>query len=264
MDFIKKHYEKILLSTVLLGLVGALVFLPVLISRDKQEQEDMKNGIIHGKPTPLPELDLSRQDDILKRLDTSYELDFDTTNKLFNPLEWQKTVDGRIVKVDTGVGPQVAVVEKITPLYFSLSLDSVVTNALGTPPRYMIYVERQASPNPAFRRRTQRFVSTDDPRKDLFTLLQVVGTPENPSELVFKLADTGETAVVSKDKPFQRVDAYMADLKYDPEKLSRTAQRVGADLKFADDDYNIIAINQNEVVLLQQSNQKKWTLRYEP
>jgi hypothetical protein len=31
MDFVKKHYEKILLSVVLLGLVGALVFLPFLI-----------------------------------------------------------------------------------------------------------------------------------------------------------------------------------------------------------------------------------------
>jgi hypothetical protein len=34
--------------------------------------------------------------------------------------------------------------------------------------------------------------------------------------LILKLSD-GETATVSKDKPFQRVDGYSADLKYDPE-----------------------------------------------
>ena len=37
MDFVKKHYEKIILGAVLLGLVGALVFLPVLISGDQQK-----------------------------------------------------------------------------------------------------------------------------------------------------------------------------------------------------------------------------------
>ena len=42
MDFIKKHYEKILLSAVLLGLVGALVFLPFLIFNDRQRLEDIE------------------------------------------------------------------------------------------------------------------------------------------------------------------------------------------------------------------------------
>ena len=35
MDFVKKHYEKILLGVVLLGLVGALVFLPFMIFSDQ-------------------------------------------------------------------------------------------------------------------------------------------------------------------------------------------------------------------------------------
>ena len=40
MDFVKKHYEKILLTVVLLGLVGALVFLPFLIANDQQTVSD--------------------------------------------------------------------------------------------------------------------------------------------------------------------------------------------------------------------------------
>jgi len=39
---------------------------------------------------------------------------------------------------------------------------------------------------------------------------------------------------------------------------------VGADLKFAGDDYNVFAIDENEVILLAHSNQKKYTLRYTP
>ena len=70
--------------------------------------------------------------------------------------------------------------------------------------------------------------------------------------------------VGAADFPFQRVDGYSADLKYDPEKINATGLRVGADLKFAGDDYNVIAIDENEVILLAQSNQKKYTLRYTP
>ena len=35
MDFIKKHYEKVLLGVVLVGLIGALGYLPFKISDEK-------------------------------------------------------------------------------------------------------------------------------------------------------------------------------------------------------------------------------------
>jgi len=97
-----------------------------------------------------------------------------------------------------------------------------------------------------------------------FTLVAVKGPPENPDQLVLKLADTGATNSLSKSQPFRRVDGYSADLKYPPENYSRTGQRVGDHLAFAGDDYNIIAIDKNEVILLAQSNQKKYTLPYAP
>jgi hypothetical protein len=39
---------------------------------------------------------------------------------------------------------------------------------------------------------------------------------------------------------------------------------VGDHLAFAGDDYNVIAIDKNDVILLAQSNQKKYTLPYAP
>jgi hypothetical protein len=53
-------------------------------------------------------------------------------------------------------------------------------------------------------------------------------------------------------------------LKYDPEGKKWQQQRVGAVLKFADDDYIIVAINQDTVILSARSNQKKTTLTYSP
>jgi hypothetical protein len=53
----------------------------------------------------------------------------------------------------------------------------------------------------------------------------------------------------------------MADLHYAPENKHWTARRVGAPLQFNGEDYNIVAINQNEVVLSAKSNGKKWTIK---
>ena len=58
-------------------------------------------------------------------------------------------------------------------------------------------------------------------------------------QLVVKLADTGETATLSKSQPFRRVDGYSADLKYDPEKntsVNAAGLRVGDHLAFAGDE----------------------------
>ena len=89
MDFIKKHYEKVILSLVLLGVVGALVALPFVIAKDKADMEAMAD-IVTPKPKDLPPLDLSAENNILARMQTSYALDLSTTNKLFNPVTWKK------------------------------------------------------------------------------------------------------------------------------------------------------------------------------
>jgi hypothetical protein len=262
MDFIKKHYEKIILSVVLLGLVGALLVLPFLIANDQDRLKTVTETIINERAAPLPPLDLTRQSNVLERLQSPASFDFSTTNKLFNPVEWKKTADGNLIKIKTGNEiVEGAVITKITPLNLVLSFDSVDTN--GTSPRYVIGVEHQAAANPAMRRKQQRYASVDE-KKDAFTITEIKGAPENPDQLVLKLADTGEMVVISEDKPFQRADAYMADLKYPPENKNFPGRREGANISFGGEEYNIVAIHQDEVILSAASNQKRTTLRYVP
>lgn len=261
MEFIKKNYEKIILGAVLLGLVGVLAFMPVMIFYDQQKTKEFSSTISHPKVDPLPPLDLSRQQAVLARLKTPETLDFSTTNKLFNPVLWQKTKNGEVVKA-AGLGPNKAVVTKITPLYFSITLDSVMTNTLGN--RYVLVVENQAAAMPALRHPQRKFVSEKETVKNLFMLAKVVGPTNAPTELDLILADTGQTAKVTPDHPFQRVDSYLADLKYDPDGFRASGLRVGDHISFAGDDYNIIDIQSNAVVLSAQSNQKKYTLPYAP
>jgi hypothetical protein len=266
MDFVKKHYEKILLSVVLLGLVGALVFLPFLIISDQDTQRRMKEGIISRKVAPLPALDLTRETNVSARLQSPYKLDFSTTNKLFNPVPWQRKADGMLIK-GSQAGPTAAVVTKITPLCLILTLDSIETNEFGA--RYVISMERQAAVLPAQRGKRQHYASVGE-KNETFTIITNSvpdnSVPDNPApvKLILQLTDTGERATLSKDKPFRRTDGYSADLKYDLEGKKWQGQRKDADLKFAGDDNIIVAINQDTVILLARSNQKKTTLTYSP
>ena len=270
MEFLKRNYEKIILSVVLLGLVGVLAFMPFVIIQDQNRMHDVERIVI-PKGSELAPLDLSRQQVVLERLKSPSELDFTTTNKLFNPVKWVKNKDGSIGKA-AALGPNAATVTNFTPLYFSISLVSVTTNDLGA--RYTFSIEDQTAASPGQRLPRRRYGSKGETVTDKtvggkdegFKLVDVKGPPDNPDQLLLKLADTQTNAIVAKGKPFRRVDAYSADLKYAAagENFSRAGLRVGDHLSFAGDDYNVIAIGKNEVVLLAQSNQKHYTLTYTP
>jgi hypothetical protein len=263
MDFVKKHYEKILLGIVLLGLVGALVFLPFWILHDQTEAQRTREGITSQPVQPLLPLNLTEQSSAIQRLQSPYKLNFETTNRLFNPVEWQKAMNGTLIKIESGreVGPQAVEITQISPLYSILTLDSMETNEFGA--RYIIGVERQAAASPWQRTKRQHYATVGE-KNDTFTITAAKGPPENPTQLVLRLIDTGESATLSKDKPFRRVDGYKADLKYSPEGKNWQDQRANDKLKFGGDDYIIVAISENEVIISAKSNQKKTTLTYNP
>ena len=267
MDFIKKHYEKILLGVVLVGLAGVAAYLLVMIPRERGSLKEASARILEQTVKPLPPLNLSTQENLLKRLEVPLELDLNGTNKLFNPVQWLKTPDGRLIKNETGnkVGPEAVVVTNTTPLYLTITLDDTRVSDSGV--RYMIGVEKEAAPSPAQRRKKQYYVSLNE-KNDTFTLTEIKGgSPENPAALLLKLNDTGASVTLAKDRPFKREDGYMADLKYDPEKKGWKDQRVGATLVFAGDVYtirgiNLVATNQIEVVLSAKSNGKNTVRSY--
>jgi hypothetical protein len=269
MDFIKKHYEKIFLSLVLLGVMAALGALPVVIQGDNEARDnDIK--IFNQKPKDLNPLNLSRQTALLDRLQSPYDLDLSNTNKLFNPVVWKKNpVTGELIKVTTGheVDASAAVVTSIIPLYLVISLKSVETN---TGVRYEIMIERQAAATRSARAPVPKFATLNEKIKEAnpaFTIIRVMGAdPAAPEELDLKLDDTGETAVVAPGKPFKRPDAYQADLKYDPERKVFRNVRQGTQLTqpLGGETYNVVLITANDVTLSALSNSKKTILHYAP
>jgi hypothetical protein len=177
-------------------------------------------------------------------------------------MEWQRALDGSLIPAATKTGAQMAVVTNIVPLYTIISLDATITNELGA--NYVVKVERQAAAKPAQRAAARHYVSVGEKPNDVFALLSVKGPPENPDALVLKLADSGETISISKDHPFRRVDGYSADFRYDPERRLFRAVRVGDKRAFGGVDYAVVEVNSNELILEDQSNQKKTSLPFAP
>src|SRR5262245_46400525 len=203
MDFLKKNYEKFILGAVLVGLAVAVSFLPFKLSSEKQSLQDITSSIININPKPLTNLDLTIADNVLKRVNSPIALNFTEPTRLFNPTPWQKSSDGRLVKVDSGnTGPKAVSITKMTPLYLRIKLDSVT---MVDSPRYVIGVEREAAANPAQRAKSQKYCKLND-KNEIFALREVKGPPDNPTNIVLELNDSGNLISVSKEKTFERVD----------------------------------------------------------
>jgi hypothetical protein len=262
MDLIKKHYEKFLLGVMLAGLIGVLVFMLFYIASQTQQMDDMRNSLINPPVHALTNLDMTLEDGAAVRLQSPYNLDLETTNKLLNPMEWVRNMDGTLIPRETKTGAQVAVVTNITPLYLIITLESTITNDTST--NYVIKVERQAAATSAKRQPTRRYVASNEKPNDILGLDQVKGPPENPDALVLKLVDSGEEVTVPKDQPYRRVDGYTADFRYDPERKVFRGRRINDRVSFGGVDYTVVEINQNVLILMDQSNQKKTALPFNP
>src|SRR4051812_3811433 len=105
MDLLKKHYEKILLSFVLLVLAGTAVWLFLAIDKKRNEISVTIPPLDQGKP--IPKLDLSGYQKAVDRLKTPPNVDFGLPHHVFNPVVWKQTPDGRLIKIITVDMPRI-------------------------------------------------------------------------------------------------------------------------------------------------------------
>ena len=95
-------------------------------------------------------------------------------------------------------------------------------------------------------------------------LREVKGPAENPDSLSFEITETKDRFTVTKDKAFIRAEAYVADMSYPPENRQFKALRRDASLTFGGEEYKIVEISENEVVVSNRLNDKKTRLKRTP
>lgn len=263
MDFIKRHYEKMVLGLVLLILAVAVVYMLVEIPKEKAALKETTSirTTLNSKPLPAP--DTARIDAANARLEKPAPLNFSGPHNLFNPVAWQKQPDGRLSKKPAAgdAGPAAVLVAKVNPLYTTINYESPGAQEN----QFLISIEREAELKAVNRRKQSKYV-TLNAKGDFGTLREVKGPADNP-ELSLELADTAAVVKIALGKPFKRVDGYSADLKYDPERKTWAARRIGDRIVLAGDEFtvaaiNLVATNQFEVVLSARSTGKKTTIRF--
>lgn len=264
LDKLKKSYEKFILVIVLIGLVGAVGYLPFKISNERSELEQTRLGNFNKAVKPLPPISLEDYEAALAGTKTRYELNLQSPpHNCCNPVSWTKNPEGRLVKDTLGreAGARRLEVVKISPLYLTVSLESVGVSGSN----YLIRTENQAEQK-SNKRATTRYIAPGD-KTDQFVLKEVKGALNQPEALVIVMADTRESGLITTNKPFRRVESYTADLKYDPDRQTFRDKRVGSAISFGGEDFtiasiNLIATNQYEVVLSAKQTGKKTTIKF--
>jgi hypothetical protein len=266
MDFLKQigdtcrlHYEKFVLVLVLLGLAGAVVYL----NKTKQDEEKSIKEYLQdiGKKSgaPVKAINLTANDAALAVITNPPALNFSLPHHLFNPVKWQRPPPPNqqtLFKLVTGdeIGWAKMTITRILPLNFIINLERV-----PTPGSFYIGVTHEGAERAVDRKKKQRFV-THNTKNEFFTLKEIQGPQEDPTELVLELADSKKVSI-SKDKPYTQVEGYEADLKYTIDNKAYNNLRVNSPLRFLGEDYIVVAITQDEVVVSARSNDKKYTVR---
>jgi len=264
MQFLKKNYEKIVLGVVVLAALVVVAFLPITVSREKQQLTDMESNVLPPNPKALPPLDLTRVDELVKRGATSVSLNLADAPKIFNPVRWQLKADRTLFRNPAGEEVKGLKVTRISPLYETYSLVSASASA-GLATHYGIGIKHEAADTVARRNIRINYVSINQTTNN-FTVIAAEGPEEDPTSVTLRLTDTQITVKITKEKPYQRVEGYTADLVYTSENKSFLNRRKtdSSSISFANESYKIVDIEESEVVLLQLSNQKQWIREFNP
>ncbi|MBI3881318.1 MAG: hypothetical protein HY301_14800 [Verrucomicrobia bacterium] len=268
MDFLKKHYEKIILSLVLLVVIFFAVRLPGEIRKAQKDLEALRNGIIRTEPRPVPAVDFTRNDSSITRARSPITNNLSGQHNLLNPVKWQRLPDGSIIKIVRG--DEILrgfIVTKITTIKYTVAFRGI--SGAGDTVRYRIGVTDEGQANPVKRKEQVRAPgapkATGLPEKnDLFKMVEVKGPPENPTEITVELVKDKQLVSFSKDKPSEQIIGYEADAKYDPEGKNWKGLRQDSKVQFANDTYKVIAITPTQVTIEGESTPKRTTVELTP
>jgi hypothetical protein len=263
LNILKKHYEKVILSVVLLALAVASAMLVLRVAAERERLDEVRHLPMPVGTRELVPVDVSTNLTTLARIQRPTPVRLSGTNNLFNPVPWQRRADDRLVKMVTGdeMGAGALEITAIRPLHLIVSFVDA-TRADGLP-QYRFRIEREAAPT-IRERRPENFTFTSVGSRNAGLLLREIRTPQDPRTFVFESLEDKSEVVVRVDEPHRAVVAHTVDLRYDadgrPSRLPPD-RRVGDSITIAGDPHKIVAITATNVTV-EASNRKRTTIRY--
>jgi hypothetical protein len=261
-DVGRQHWEKIILIVALLGLGVAVLFLMGESQTQKEKINEYFETKVRQKVKGVEVVDLTEHQKALETLQNPPELNFSTPHNLFNPVKWQRTPDRRLIKIQSGreIGPYALTVRAIRPLHLTLALDRSTSSG------YYMIMTNESAPHPAWFRKT-KYVLPGQTNvwqtgyTNVFRFVVMEGRPaEEAKELVVQLPDSAQEVTFTDENPYQAVQGYECDLRYDPDNKDFKDIKVGDQIRLSGEAYNIVAINPAEVILSANSNDRRYAV----
>ena len=256
MEFLKKNYEKVVLSIVLLGLAVAAGLLLTQVADENRRLEDIRNLNLTTAPKELVSMDTSTNMALLSRMQRRGSVVLFGTNNLFNPVIWQRR-DGRLIKIATGeeVGPAKLQIVETQPLYFRISY--VGRNDSAGIPQYSFRIVRETAARSADRLTTRAFTKTGVENARL--LLREMRPMEAPTEFVFESLDDKIQIVVGPGNDYEKIAGYQVTLRYELDNRVHRDKKVGDEITLDAEKYKIVAVTETSVTV-EAPNRKRTTI----
>ncbi|NBV24326.1 MAG: hypothetical protein EBS05_20710 [Proteobacteria bacterium] len=266
MEFLKNHYEKLILGLMLLLMAVAGVVLAMEVSSVQEDLDKYRKLTLEGGGKPAPKEDMSSYSNALVRAMNPPQVDFATVHRVFNPAAWYSDTNNALL-AGTNLGVSRLTVEKIVPQQLKLELVSTggvpgrETVSLNVVREFARTVADQKGRKTLTVNATNITINTIDPtRKVMLIFRKLGGTPEAP-EANLELVEPGKEPlpiVLSKAQAaFTMVYEYVAELYYAPDQqIWRLPQRKDAPLIFAGDTNIIVEITATNVLIRAESNGK--------
>ena len=240
MQFLKRHYEKIVLCVVLLGLAGAAIWIKVEIAQ-------VSIGLAAPpsqprKSAPLAPIDLSTDQLALAQITNPPPVVLSGAHNLFNPVTWKRNTNGELMKILKS-GPDALTVTNITPLYTIVAYD----HPIGSGGIYVMTYQLQANLSHPGHKTTEFAKQDEKVKSGLYIIRGIKGAPDDPSELDVEIPATGQTVVVTTNQPYQHADSYIADLRYEPDLKTMPKLHVESAITLDGELYKVIEISSNAV-----------------
>lgn len=273
MDFLKNHYEKIILSLTLVLVTAGAAWLALQAVSVRGEIDGLgKLAVPNVKPSDEAVTNLYLQ--ALTNGRAPQTVDFDgSTHKIFNPekiLEIRATREKYSAK---DLGPKALEIRVIRPLSLKIRVqqrtvrDRTSISAYVTP-AYELGRYGQERKVSAREGKSLRFGSiVTQSRRIQVDVIKINMDPEDPTALYMDIdfsfgGGVPERVRIPAGKDgWERHITYEADMYYPPQEREYPRTRVGHQFLFGADTNTVIQVTGEDVTVRQSSNQKRVTIK---
>lgn len=272
MEFLKNHYEKIVLSVVLLLMAVAAVLLVVQVRSVEDELAIFRRDIVGTGGQTVEQTKTNAYTAILTKAQPP-SVNLVQPHKVFNPERWLMDTNRNLI---SGKDVGVAKLQLLEVQPMQLKLELVVSGSAERQ-SYLVNITREYALKTIDQRPAKRSVTLnstnylDAPSKLRYIVARAIeGPPENPT-VTLDYQEPGkelQKITLTKDKPFSAVVEFGVKLFYPVEKIAFPNplrkdvvwERKDAPLIFAGDTNIIVDITLSNVIVKAVSNDKTTTI----